>query len=1121
MKTLIKTLLSVAILFAGFACTTDATDDLATNFAGGGKTTITLSLEESRTQLGKEAGGSFPLYWSDGDKISANGVESNAISVGEGVTAASFTIPTALEAPYCIAYPAAPADQVLFAAEQTHASNTTFASGVSTMYGYSDGSAAVQLQHLTGVLKIGVTGSATLTHAQISNVSRAAIAGPFTIDFTSGKVTPTAESKSIINYSFGEGVTLSNEPTYIHAAVPAGEYSELYVTLYDNAGGVMYAMVKADSTKPLIAGCVRKFTNSIAYNANTSIHIIKDVASLKALATATTDAIVVCDIDLTDEEWAPIEGYAGTLNGNGYAIKGLTAPLFGTTAASIKGLHLRDVKIEEKSNATVGAFARSIENENAVMCDCSATGTISVNCASPVAGPNHSAGLVGKTTSTQTFSGLHNEVNLTIEGEAYTGLYYIAGCIGDMTSASISNSTNLGIITMKGTSNNTMYLSGIAASCNEATNCVNGKKGDKAEVKAGSITYNNANNEQILCMSGISDKHKGNVSYCENHGTISVFGTSTKQCYIGGIIRGANGSNSQIVSYCNNSGKIYIDANIKGITNLAGIAQNTTKNVKILACHNSGDIEIAQTASIENLCHLAGILALATDVTGFTLDGCSNSGNITVCGLTNACRAGGLMGSYMRSGATSTLTLTVNNGFTNSGNITVANTGTAITYCLGGLVGVVKGGVKAATETTAAANYYTKIVTNGDIVNNGKITMKAKSYTETSRIGGLVGALEFNSQIDAKDALINNGEVYYNSDFVGNSKAGLYLGGLIGSIQSTYNFTCWGEAENNGKVSMISSGLTFIGTGGFTGLINAVERNNTIIFKQGFTNNGEIYSYYTGAGGTLRTGGFNGNTAYQAGAQTNIRVIDHLINNAPITVDGQEDKPVGTVVISGLIGQLDKSASKITVESCTVKNTEKGVVTVTENLNTSNIMQAAGIAANFQRQFVPDGSGATITNYGAINVLSKSSKRIVVGGCIGISTVAVANIPYANYGKITCKGTYDKSQANGIGGLVGSLNSGKTTLDNGTCYCEIEATGFECVGFGTGYARTDTHKMTNCKFGGSLVKVERDEEDESETVKRTDLSADNYFEYIYSEAIDKATAEADVCSFLESNPNIQ
>ena len=1114
MKNLTKLFFAVAILFAGVACTTDVTDDLGVQVNGVGQTEIVLSLEESRTQLGAEAEGSYPLYWSNGDKISVNGVESNAITVGDKATVASFTVPGTLATPYCIAYPAAAEGQVLFAAEQTHAGDTTFASGVSTMYGYSEGGNA-QLQHLTGVLKIGVIGSATLTHAQISNVSRAPIAGPFAIDFATGKLTATASSKGVINYSFGEGVALSSTPTYLHVAVPAGEYSELYVTLYDNAGGVMYAIINADSSKPLTAGCVRKFKNNIDYVVNTSVYVIKDVASLKALSTATTDAVVVCDIDLTGEEWTPIEGYAHTLNGNGYAIKGLTAPLFGTTAASIKGLHLRDVNIEETSNATIGAFARLIENENAVMSDCSATGTILVNCASPAAGPNYSAGLVGKTTSTQTFSGLHSEVNLTIEGEAYTGNYSIAGLVADMTNASISNSTNLGIITMNGHSDNTMYLSGIVASCTEVTNCVNGKKGDKAEVKAGSVTFNNANNGSIICMSGITDKHLGNVSYCENYGTISAFGNVPSNLYMGGIVRGPNGNTGQNISYCNNSGKIYVNATATGVSNFAGIAASMSRNGSITSCHNSGDIEIAEGASIPNICHIGGILGVATDQTPITFDGCSNSGNFIVNGQTNACRVGGLAASYMRSGATSTLTMTVNNGFTNSGNITVADTSTATTYCLGGLVGVVKGGAKDTS------NYFTKIVTNGDIINNGDITLKAKSYTETSRVGGIVGALEFNSQIDAKNALINNGEIYYDSDFVGNSKAGLYLGGLIGSIQSTYNFTCWGEAENNGKVSMISSGLTFIGMGGFTGLFNAVDRNNTIIFKQGFTNNGEIYSYYTGAGGTLRTGGFNGNSAYQTGKQTNIRVIDHLINNAPITVDGQEDKPIATIVISGLIAQFDKSTTKMTLESCTVKNTEKGVVTVTENLNTSSVLQAAGIAANFQRQFVPDGSGATVTNYGAINVLSKSSKRIVVGGCLGISTVAVANIPYANYGNITCRGTYDATQANGIGGIVGSLNSGKTTLDNGTCYCDIDAAGFECVGFGTGYARTETHKMTNCKFGGVLVRTEIDEADESVKVERTPLTADNYFNYIYSAPIDNATAEADVCSFLESNPNIQ
>ena len=128
MKNLSKIFLAVAVACASFACTTDTTEDLGV--AVGGQTQITISLEESRTQLGTEADGVYPLYWSNGDKISVNGVESNEISVGEKASVASFTIPATLSAPYCIAYPAAAEGQVMFAAAQTHVSNTTFGSAL-------------------------------------------------------------------------------------------------------------------------------------------------------------------------------------------------------------------------------------------------------------------------------------------------------------------------------------------------------------------------------------------------------------------------------------------------------------------------------------------------------------------------------------------------------------------------------------------------------------------------------------------------------------------------------------------------------------------------------------------------------------------------------------------------------------------------------------------------------------------------------------------------------------------------------------------------------------------------------------------------------------------------------
>ena len=386
MKNLTRILLAVTVLFSGFACTTDATEDLGVQLSGNAENTeFTLSLEESRTQLGEKTDGVYPLYWSEGDKISVNGVESAEAAIGDNSAVATFAVSGKLSTPYCIAYPAAAEGEVLFAEQQSYTEGT-IANGSSTMYGYSANGGGVQLNHLTGVLKIGVAGDAKLVLAQVSTVDRAPIAGAFALDFTTGELTATAASQELIAYSFGEGVQLSAEPTYLHLAVPAGVYNELYVTLYDEDGGVMYATVKAGDEKPLTAGNVREFSNAIVYTPNTSVFVVKDVASLKEFAaqaaTLEKDVLFVADVDLSGEAWTPIEGYAGTINGNGYAIKGLTAPLFGTTSASIKGLHLTEVNIEETQLTYVGALARHIESVGdvaPVVEHCSVSGKVVLN----------------------------------------------------------------------------------------------------------------------------------------------------------------------------------------------------------------------------------------------------------------------------------------------------------------------------------------------------------------------------------------------------------------------------------------------------------------------------------------------------------------------------------------------------------------------------------------------------------------------------------------------------------------------------------------------------------------------------------------------------------------------
>ena len=81
MKNLTKIFMAVAALFA-VSCTTDVTEDLGVQLGSGeGQTIISLSLEASRTQLGEKVDGLYPLYWSEGDKISVNGIVSGEAQI--------------------------------------------------------------------------------------------------------------------------------------------------------------------------------------------------------------------------------------------------------------------------------------------------------------------------------------------------------------------------------------------------------------------------------------------------------------------------------------------------------------------------------------------------------------------------------------------------------------------------------------------------------------------------------------------------------------------------------------------------------------------------------------------------------------------------------------------------------------------------------------------------------------------------------------------------------------------------------------------------------------------------------------------------------------------------------
>ena len=848
MKNLTKIFMAVAALVA-FSCTTDTTEDLGVNL--GGKTTLTFSLEESRTQLGEKAGSLYPVVWCADDAISVNGVASKSIAIADSGNVATFSFDGSLSLPYCVAYPATTEGKVLFADQQSYVEGT-FTNGAAAMYAYAESAGSMTLQHLTGVLKIGVIGNGEmLTYAQISNVDRAPIAGEFALDFATGEVSATNASKEVISYSFGEGVELSSEATYLHVAVPAGVYNELYVTLYDNNGGVMYATVKTDDKKPVKVGTVREFTNNIPYAPNANVYVIRDKESLKGFAAAvaaadsayTNDALLVADVDMTGEDWTSInwksasqgtDGVAqiATFHGNGYAIKGLNAPLFDTLTANVKGLHLRDVKINETVRPNVGSVARWLRATKVgealakpVISHCSATGEITINCPDftyvstrelAAYAPFAAGGLVATCLSAD-IEDCVNEIDMDVKQivtlSNTTTIYpWIGGIVGEIESIDRS-----------------AYTAEYCSNFRRLTN-----KGDLKyhDPYAGEFAAQKYSPIRVS-LGGVIGSLATKAYTCElhdlkNYGNISLSGTLGHDCFIAGVVgRPATASGKNFYNYgdinfiAEGESRGVRQAYIGGVIAIShAVVNNNYDNL-----HNYGKINLKNIQFL-SLC-VGGVNGCTLSDSSYTetnhMSNLTNSAPITIEDCAQF--SGHSNNAYFRVGGVSswiqhTLNDCVNNkeGVITVKNTTVYNKESALNgFCIGGVVGY---------KTVFVANNCTnEAEINVDLTTTGDNTMTNAGYNCVN-IGGVLGWRSDKTG----DNLVNNGNINISGSYFGR----LRVGGIVGTSYATTSLA-WTNLTNNGKVT-IKDGTTAnhgVNIGGIMG--------NTQNGVDVATNNGDIY----------------------------------------------------------------------------------------------------------------------------------------------------------------------------------------------------------------------------------------------------------------------------------------
>lgn len=774
MNRIVKFFFSVAALFAA-SCATDATEDFAIQL-GGEHTAITLSLENSRTHIAGKVGEEYPLYWSAGDKIAVNGVASQPLGeAAHGKQRASFVVDGVVDYPRNIVYPA-PAEGVVaaegkqvvtFLAAQSYKAGT-FAEGAAPMYARAeDEGDDAALQHLAGVLCFAPKGEVSLK-AMVISVDEGKLSGNFDIDCESGALTAHADASNSVTISFGEGLTLGAEATPIYVAVPAGEYGVVTATLY-TATDTMTVTFTAEGEKAVKAGVVREFAPfDYKAGATSDVFLIYDEASLRLFA-ANADkfgaestfksAKVVADVDMTGKEWTSILNKTEfVLDGGNYAIKGLTAPLFDTTMVSIKDLRLTDVNIVEKEKSVVGALARVIASENAVVENCSVSGNINLAWEStPENVYLYVGAIVGVSSSTKEFKNLTNSANVEISGKLGYVLY-CSGIVCHAKNGAITNATNLGNINFTGESAITLRLSGITFICPTLTNCVNGSADAMQEKGAITVTGKLTGGVRVGALMPELDALRStiNITNCANYGAFTINTPTTLSEVQSGGLLGLNSNNARTVNITNshNYGNITITSNIKGNIRMGGIIGNVTGSTYVMTeCSNHGNLSFDATTA---------------------------TGEIRLAGMVSALGGGG--------------SVKIVNGYTNYGDISLGEK----TCCKGTNIQI--GGI--------AANYSGSIhsASTGIIKNVGSISYKESADNAViTRVGGIIAAANKAFNFD-NASFVNEGDISVVGNTTGHD---LTVGGIYGNSSKAINNTrcyCNIVTTNASVVGMIMAG---------------------------------------------------------------------------------------------------------------------------------------------------------------------------------------------------------------------------------------------------------------------------------------------------------------------------
>ena len=257
----IRTLWTLCLATLLCGCQTDTTTD--NPLLGDSTSSLTISLASTRTSLGNKVGNTYPVLWSEGDRIGVNGAVSAEANINTSdASRASFELDGVANYPLHITYPyyastSAESAKVFFASEQSYAEGT-FAQGSAPMCGYvASATEAITLKHLATILQLPIKGEGVvLDRVVVTTTDNAKLAGEFAIDCTSVTLTPGNEAVTSVTYLLPSGFTLSATEKRLHIALPSIATEGCTIEFIDDSGNKMVGTWSKPSLK---AGVVREF----------------------------------------------------------------------------------------------------------------------------------------------------------------------------------------------------------------------------------------------------------------------------------------------------------------------------------------------------------------------------------------------------------------------------------------------------------------------------------------------------------------------------------------------------------------------------------------------------------------------------------------------------------------------------------------------------------------------------------------------------------------------------------------------------------------------------------------------------------------------------------------------